>query len=131
MPEEVSYAVRELRSAGKITYTVTRQDEQGESQTIEKIIYGPIASGAATTRDEIYEDDNNRCFDIQTDESEAQSQRIIAHIQAQAAGKLDHQAAQKIKVDMQNAMRVLKAYEVVNPYLSQLEPFRAYVQRQT
>jgi DNA primase len=75
---------------------------------------------ACTTRGEIYEDNMSRVFLIAVDESAEQTKRIIHYQNEKAAGQIDQQKEQEVKKFIQNFIRELKPYEVVNPYANKL-----------
>jgi len=98
------------------------KDEQtGKISAQVKYVYGPIASLSATTKGEIYEDNMSRCFLVAVDESQAQTLRIIKHQNRASAGYVDKIKSEKIKVFLQNCIRLLKPYEVINPYAAQID----------
>lgn len=116
MKEEAQLAFRELQSREMLSSSTTGQDEKGNNRAYEKIVYGPIASIACTTRGEIYEDNMNRCFLIAVDETREQTQRIIQYQNRKASGKIDGQEERKATGFIQDCIRMLKPCEVVNPY---------------
>lgn len=116
MKEEAQLAFRELQSREMLSSSTTGQDEKGNNRAYEKIVYGPIASMACTTKGEIYEDNMNRCFLIAVDETKEQTQRIIQYQNQKASGKIDGQEEKKITEFIQNCIRMLKPCEAVNPY---------------
>jgi DNA primase len=116
MKEEAQLAFRELQSREMLSSSTTGQDEKGNNRAYEKIVYGPIASMACTTKGEIYEDNMNRCFLIAVDETREQTQRIIQYQNQKASGKIDGQEERKATGFIQDCIRMLKPCEVVNPY---------------
>lgn len=120
MKEEAYLAFRELQSRGMISSSTSGKDEDGNIRAYEKVVYGPIASMSCTTKGEIYEDNMNRCFLIAVDESKEQTTKIIAYQNQKSAGKIDKEQEQKITEFIKNCVRVLKPYEVVNPYADQV-----------
>lgn len=116
MKEEAQLAFRELQSREMLSSSTTGQDEKGNNRAYEKIVYGPIASMACTTKGEIYEDNMNRCFLIAVDETKGQTQRIIQYQNQKASGKIDGQEERKATGFIQDCIRMLKPCEVVNPY---------------
>lgn len=116
MKEEAQLAFRELQSREMLSSSTTGQDEKGNNRAYEKIVYGPIASMACTTKGEIYEDNMNRCFLIAVDETREQTQRIITYQNQKASGKIDGQEERKATGFIQDCIRMLKPHEVVNPY---------------
>ena len=121
MKEEALLAWRELISKGEISSSTTVQDDQGRSNAYEKLVYGPIASMACTTKGEIYEDNMSRCFLIAVDESHEQTLRIIEYQNKKSAGLIDEKREQQITDFLQNCIRILKPYKVINPYADKVK----------
>lgn len=121
MKEEALLAWRELISKGEISSSTTVQDDQGRSNAYEKLVYGPIASMACTTKGEIYEDNMSRCFLIAVDESQEQTLRIIEYQNKKSAGLIDEKREQQITDFLQNCIRILKPYKVINPYADKVK----------
>jgi DNA primase len=121
MKEEAQLAFRELQSREMLSSSTTGQDEKGNNRAYEKIVYGPIASMACTTKGEIYEDNMNRCFLIAVDETREQTGRIIQYQNRKASGKIDGQEERRITEFIQNCLRMLKPHEVINPYADKVQ----------
>jgi len=122
LEEKAEFAFRELQSKGAISSSTTVRDEQtGKNNSVLKFVYGPIASLAATTKGEIYEDNMSRCFLVAVDESEMQTMRIIKYQNKDAAGYHSKTRKEEIKVFLQNCIRVLQPYEVINPYADKID----------
>jgi hypothetical protein len=75
---------------------------------------------ACTTRGEIYEDNMSRCFLIAVDESAEQTKRIIYYQNEKAAGQIDQRKEQEVKRFIQNFIRELRPYEVLNPFANKI-----------
>ena len=120
LSEEAEFAFRELQSNGELNSAVSVKLESGQITQGEKKVRGPIASLACTTRGEIYEDNMSRCFLIAVDESTEQTRRIIYYQNEKAAGQIDQRKEQEVKRFIQNFIRELKPYEVLNPYANKI-----------
>jgi DNA primase len=116
MKEEAQLAFRELQSREMLSTSTTGQDEKGNLRSYEKVVYGPIASLACTTRGEIYEDNMSRCFVIAVDETMEQTGRVITYQNRKASGKIDMGREQETALLLQSCIRLLKPYPVINPY---------------
>jgi hypothetical protein len=116
MKEEAQLAFRELQSKGVIISSTSSKDENGNVNAYERIVYGPIASMACTTKGEIYEDNMSRCFLIAVDESHEQTLRIIQYQNKKSAGQIDEKREAQITEFLQHCIRILKPYPVINPY---------------
>lgn len=118
--ESSLYPLRELQSKGHITKTVVQKDRHGHLQTIHRTVHGNVSLAASTTKSSIYEDNADRCFLIQPDQSEAQDERILRYQQAQSAGTIDHHQEHAICARLQNCQRLLDPIRIVNPYAASL-----------
>jgi len=116
MKEEAQLAFRELQSREMLSTSTTGQDDKGNLRSYEKVVYGPIASLACTTRGEIYEDNMSRCFVIAVDETMEQTERVITYQNRKASGKIDTGREQETALLLQSCIRLLKPYPVINPY---------------
>jgi len=120
MKEEAFLAFRELQSRGMISSSTSEKNEAGHIKAAERIVYGPIASLACTTQGEIYEDNMSRCFLLAVDETKAQTGRIITYQNQKACGKIDAREEEKATAFIRHCVRLLKPYQVVNPYADQV-----------
>jgi DNA primase len=118
---EAEMAWRELQSNNKLSSSVSQKNEQtGEIHTGEKYVFGPIASLVATTKFRIYEDNESRVFTIAIDESEAQTERVLEYMAKKASKEITAEQEQKIQIELQNMVYLLKPYQVQNPYRLEL-----------
>jgi DNA primase len=120
MKEEAQLAFRELQSKGVIISSTSSKDENGNVNAYERIVYGPIASMACTTKGEIYEDNMSRCFLIAVDESHEQTIKIIQYQNKKSAGQIDEKREAQITEFLQHCIRILKPYPVINPYANKV-----------
>ena len=121
LEENVLLALRELISSGALSSGTSIKNENTNGiSSIQKMVYGPIASMSCTTKGEVYEDNMGRCFIIAVDESQAQTLRIIDYQNKRAAGKIDGQEEKKHGDFIRTLIQVLKSYEVINPYADQV-----------
>jgi len=121
LKEEAFLAFRELQSRGMLNSQVSVKDEEGNFNTVVKTVYGPIASLSATTKGEIYEDNMSRSLVIAVDESKEQTSRIIQAQNQRAAGNVNTKMEKKTIEFLQNCMRLIKPYEVVNPFANKVQ----------
>ncbi len=120
LKEEAQLAVRELMSNEILVSSTSIKDKDGSISGGERIVRGPIASLACTTQGEIYEDNISRCFLIAVDESKEQTMRVIQYQNDQSAGLISKTEQKQVREFMQNCMRLLKPYEVINPYANKI-----------
>ncbi|MEM9980860.1 MAG: toprim domain-containing protein [Bacteroidota bacterium] len=120
LKEEALFALRELKSNGKLFNSTTVKDANGHLRSGIRAIRGPVASLSATTQGSLYEDNMSRCFVVAVDESAAQTQRILAYQNAFHAGELDPKAQAAAITLLQSAVSVLAPCEVINPYATKV-----------
>src|SRR5690554_1618992 len=121
LKEDALYALREFISNQVLRSSVTIKDKKGNNKSSHKIVKGQFSSLSATTKGETYEDNMSRSFLIAVDESKAQTQRIIRYQNKRNAGKINDSDKQKAISFMQQVVRNLKVYEVINPYATKLQ----------
>jgi|SRR5579859_4272358 len=121
LSEEAEFAFRELQSNGELNSATSIKLDNGQITSGQKTVKGPIASLACTTRGEIYEDNMSRVFLIAVDESLEQTARIIEYQNRKAAGLIDGRKEQDTKAFLQNFVRILQPYEVINPYAARIQ----------
>lgn len=116
LKEDAQLAVRELQSNDILITSTSIKDANGAIRGGERIVRGPIASLACTTKGDIYEDNVSRSFLIAVDESVTQTRKVITYQNQLSAGIVDMAEQQKVIRFMQNCIRVLQPYIVINPY---------------
>lgn len=120
LSEEAEYAVRQLQSDGELSSASSIKLDNGQITAGEKIVKGPIASISCTTKGEIYEDNISRVFLIAVDESREKIKQVIEFQNKKAAGAIDSRKEQQAKKFIQNFVRILQPYEIVNPYAQKI-----------
>lgn len=121
LKEDAQLAVRELQSNEILRTSTSLKDKNGSITGGERTVRGPIASLSCTTRGETYEDNISRSFLIAVDETREQTLKVIAYQNNVSAGLIDKQEQEKIKGFVKNCIRLLKPYEVVNPYAGKIK----------
>jgi hypothetical protein len=121
LKEDAQLAVRELQSNEILITSTSIKDASGKISGGERTVRGPIASLSCTTKGEIYEDNVSRSFLIAVDESREQTQKIIQYQNELSAGLIDKSEQKKVSEFIQNCMRLLKPYEVINPYANKIK----------
>ena len=130
--EAVLYPLRELQSKRKISKTVTLKDSKGNLKTVTLNVEGPVCVSGCTTREELYEDNANRCILLYMDISNEQDQRIMEYQRQLSAGHIDQFEQRKIKEQIKNVQRVLKPITVKNPFATYLKlPDEVFKPRRT
>jgi DNA primase len=114
--DEALLAFRELQSRGQLTSSVSCKDKHGGTSAKVKIVRGSIASVSCTTKGSVYEDNLSRCFLIAVDESDEQTEKIIAYQNKKSAGKVNKEEQLNTQRFLQNCIRALESVEVINPF---------------
>lgn len=121
LKEEALYALRELISNQFLSSSVSIKDKKGNNKSARKEVKGQFSSLSATTKGETYEDNMSRSFLIAVDESKEQTKRIIDHQNQRSAGEIDPKEREKAVAFVQQIVRSLKHYEVINPFATKLQ----------
>jgi DNA polymerase III delta prime subunit len=130
--EAVLYPLRELQSKRKISKTVTLKDSKGNLKTVTLDVEGPVCVSGCTTREQLYEDNANRCILLYMDTSNEQDQRIMEYQRRLSAGHIDEYEQRKIKEQIKNVQRLLKPITVKNPFATYLKlPDEVFKPRRT
>jgi len=117
----VEYPIRELISKKRISKTVTLKDSKGNLRTITLTVEGPVTFCGCTTRENLYEDNANRCLLIYLDGSKEQDARVMDYHKQLRAGLINKDAEQQIREQLQHIQCVLKPLPVINPYATIIE----------
>lgn len=120
LKEDALYALREFISNQVLRSSVTIKDKKGNNKSSHKIVKGQFSSLSATTKGETYEDNMSRSFLIAVDESAKQTANIINYQNRRNAGEIDPGESQKAISTIQELVRSLQHYDVVNPYATKL-----------
>lgn len=120
LDEEAQFAFREMQSAKFLSSSTVVKDMFGQTRGKTKIVQSHFASLTATTKAEVYYDNMSRSVVLGVDESQEQTLRIIKAQNMKIAGISNKDSEDQAKQLLRNAMRVLKSYEVVNPFADKL-----------
>jgi hypothetical protein len=130
--EAVLYPLRELQSKRKISKTVTLKDNKGNLKTVTLNVEGPVCVSGCTTREQLYEDNANRCILLYMDTSHEQDQRIMEYQRRLSAGHIDKFSQYKLREQIKNVQRILKPITVKNPFATYLKlPEEVFKPRRT
>lgn len=121
LDEQALYAFREMQSAGNVSTSTIQKDKNGQLVSKIKEVHTHFASLIATTHAEIYFDNMSRSLVVGVDESQEQTLDIIAFQNKKIAGEFDEMRCIQAREQLQNCMRTLKAYEVVNRFADKLQ----------
>jgi DNA primase len=120
---QASYALKLLQSEGEISIASTGKNAvSGNLETQEYRVEGPVMLFSTTTAIDLDEELLNRCLVLSVDESREQTQAI--HAAQRTRRTLEGLRASEDKARLialhQNAQRLLRPVQVVNPYAEQL-----------
>jgi hypothetical protein len=126
------YPVRELQTKKRISKKVVVHLRNGKAKTELRTVEGPVCVAACTTWASVYEDNANRSFLLDIDETPEQDQRIMNHQRNLSAGQINTEQQQKTRKLMQNVQRILHPVKVINPYAPHLNfPSNIFKPRRT
>lgn len=119
--EAADYSIRTLQTRQKITQGVVMKDPQtGRMYTKTTVVEGPIAYLVTTTVSSANLNHENltRCFEIELDESEAQTRLIHEHqrFSKTLEGLLVREKMEKIRKKHHHAQKLLQGVRVVIPF---------------
>jgi DNA primase catalytic core len=120
---QAAYALKLLQSDGELTMASTGKDDvSGNLTTKSYTVKGPVMLMLTTTAIDVDEELMNRCMVLTVNESREQTRAIHTRQRAKQtlAGMLASNDKQAITTLHQNAQRLLKSVQVVNPYADQL-----------
>ena len=118
-----SYALKLLQSEGELTIASTGKDPQsGNLITQQYRVEGPVALLVTTTARDIDEELMNRCLVLSVDEGREQTRAIhqLQRDRRTLEGLLAKREKEAIITLHQNAQRLLKPLDVLNPYAKYL-----------
>lgn len=118
--EKAMFGLRELQSSGYLKSSTTYKNKDGRNVSTIRTVHAKFASLIATTHAEIYFDNLSRSIVLGVNESEEQTKRIINYQNQVTAGIIDKMEQKKAKELIQNCMRTLKPYEVVNRFADKI-----------
>ena len=120
LEEEAQLAFREMQSAKFLSSSTVVKDAFGNIKGKIKRVNAHFASLTATTQAEVYFDNMSRSIVLGVDESHEQTLRIIKAQNMKIAGISDKSSEEQARQLLRNVMRVLKTFEVVNPYADRI-----------
>ncbi len=121
LDSEALYAFREMQSAGSVSSSTIQKDKNGQLVSKINTVQTHFASLIATTHAEIYFDNMSRSLVVGVDESQEQTLDIINFQNKKTAGIFDEKFSIQAKEQLQNCIRTLKSYEVVNRFADKLQ----------
>jgi hypothetical protein len=119
--DNVLYPLRELQSKRRISKTVTLKDSKGNLKTVTLNVEGPVCVSGCTTREQLYEDNANRCILLYMDGSSEQDKKIMDYQRRLSAGLIDQQGERNVREQLKNVQRLLQPVSVKNPFATYLQ----------
>ncbi len=115
-------ALREMLSTGRLSKLVPEKSEGGGVVTRQIEIEGPIAYVESTTVTKIFNEDANRMLRLMTDETPAQTRRILTQIAGKYDGTAGAKQAERERIIERHhaAQRMLRPCAVVIPFAARL-----------
>jgi DNA primase len=124
--EASDYSIRSLQSEGKLGYSKSIKKKDGNWETIDIEIEGPISFIETTTRSHIHPENETRCLAITVDTSIEQTQAIQRMLAQRYLGKKASGDAVNI---WKNAQRLIRALPIIIPFAPDIkfpsQPVRA------
>lgn len=120
LDEEAQFAFREIQSHKKLSSSTVVKDMLGNTKGKIKTVTASFASLVATTKTEVYLDNSSRSVLMGIDESNEQTQRIIQRQNQKRTGTINAENEKEAKQLLRNCLRVLKKYDVINPFADKL-----------
>lgn len=114
--KEALFGLRELQSERTLIHALPQKSNYGVLQTKTKVIRSHFSSIAATTATQVYLDNSNRSILLHLDDSEQQTQLIIARQNQLFSDTYTQQVADDTTHFLQNCISLLQPYKVVNPF---------------
>jgi hypothetical protein len=114
---EATRALREMIETGELNKVVTMPNPDGTGFLTQNVHQdGPIAYSESTTLTQLFDEDANRCLLPSTDETPAQTRRVVDAQAAAAQGEIAD--ADDVRRKHHAAQRMLKRVTVWIPYAS-------------
>lgn len=118
--EDALLPLRELQTKKRISKSVVQKSIGGRGRTNNLVVEGPVCVAGCTTQEGMYQDNANRSFLLNIDESAEQDERIMAYQRHLYAGKVDEEYQEASAKLLRNVQRLLKPVKVINPYAEHL-----------
>jgi hypothetical protein len=121
LDEQAKLAIWEFQHRGNISTSMTTKDRFGNLKSSVKSVRSHFASLMASSKPEIDNENMYRTILAGMDESEEQNNRIINHQNKSHAGLVDGERERIAREFLQNCMRCLRPYEVINCYADKIQ----------
>ena len=121
--ENVLPTIRVLQSEGRLSHLVPRKNpDTNEHETAESKVECPCSVVITTTRAGIHDENSTRIFELHTDESISQTERVVKEnlLAGNFTNRGDDAEKERIRRLHRNAQRLLEPMEVNIPYAQHL-----------
>ena len=128
--EDAKFAFKELQNSGFLNSSTILKDQFGNISSIMKTANAHFASltGCSNTND--LKNNIGNLINVNIDESPQQTEKIIEYRNKILSGEIDILEERRAKELLQNCIRSLKTYEVINPFANKIKlPVEAKQQR--
>ena len=115
LSQDARYMMRELQSKGEITVKKNERDSFGNYAAVDKKMKAQMSSLSCSTSGQFQEDDQNRCFLIQVDSSNHETELILEYQNRQARGEISEEKTSQAKELVRDLVTYLEPKETVNP----------------
>jgi hypothetical protein len=130
LDNDAQYAFSNLQNLGSVSSSTTHKDKYGNIVSTLKSVNSHFSSIVTTKNAENYYDNMGNSVTVGVDESVEQTYRTIDYQNQKIAGLIDSSDEQKAKHFLQNCIRCIKPYEVVNIYAHKIRlPFEVKMAR--
>ena len=119
--EDADYSFRSILSEGELVILAPEKNpETGVIQTTERRVKGPISLIQTTTKGHLHPENETRNFDIFTDESYDQTEKIFKLDNKRYLGEINPEANERIIKRWHNAFRLIEPMPVIIPYVEHI-----------
>ena len=119
LDKEAEYQLRELQTNKRLG--VLSGERGGFRGSDEFVVEAHCSTLSATTKQRIFNENENRSFIIKLDDSDEQVERILAFASKKKAGLIDMEEYHQRRQLMHDMIGLLKPLEVVNPFATQIK----------
>jgi DNA primase len=119
---DATYALKLLQSEGELRHASVGRGENGQVQTQQHHVQGPVQLFLTTTAMQVDEELVNRCLLLSVDETRDQTFSILTVQRSSRTldAIVSSERTARLRTLHQNAQRLLRPLRVVNPYAPQL-----------
>jgi DNA primase len=113
---DAKYMLRELQSKGEITVKKNERDAFGNYNPVDKKMKAQMSTLCCSTSGDFKEDDQNRCFIMQVDSSDTQTEQILEYQNKVARKEISVTKLNKTKELLRDVVSHLESKETINEF---------------